>query len=112
MPTARYPCLFQLNTRVELTAISRRLGRPATFDDLDLNDITGDLITTDMAEPVEDADAASARAASSFDPYMLALESIKRTAVNGTFPRANVTSPSDLPSSRIVNSSRSRSSTR
>ncbi|MCP3937059.1 MAG: hypothetical protein GY708_17020, partial [Actinomycetia bacterium] len=36
----------------------------STFDDIDLNDITGDLINTDMSEPVADALAASAQAAS------------------------------------------------
>jgi hypothetical protein len=36
----------------------------ATFDDIDLEDITGDLITTDMSEPIEDAVIASQRAAS------------------------------------------------
>jgi hypothetical protein len=31
---SRYPLLYQLNTRVRLTALSRELGRPATLDDL------------------------------------------------------------------------------
>lgn len=31
---ARYPSLYQLNTRVHLTARSRALGRPATLDDI------------------------------------------------------------------------------
>jgi hypothetical protein len=30
----RYPSLYQINTRVWLTEISRKLGRPATLDDL------------------------------------------------------------------------------
>ena len=30
----RYPTLFQLNTRVRLTALARELGRPATLDDI------------------------------------------------------------------------------
>jgi hypothetical protein len=30
----RYPSLYQINTRVWLTALSRRLGRPATLDDI------------------------------------------------------------------------------
>jgi hypothetical protein len=30
----RYPSLFQINTRVWLTGLSRNLGRPATLDDL------------------------------------------------------------------------------
>jgi hypothetical protein len=29
-----YPALYQLNTRVHLTALGRRLGRPATLDDV------------------------------------------------------------------------------
>jgi hypothetical protein len=31
---ARYPALFQLNTRVRLTALSRKIGRHATLDDI------------------------------------------------------------------------------
>src|SRR5262245_56746810 len=31
---SRYPSLFQINTRVWLTEISRNLGRPATLDDI------------------------------------------------------------------------------
>jgi hypothetical protein len=31
---ARYPSLFQINTRVWLTDLARRLGRPATLDDI------------------------------------------------------------------------------
>jgi hypothetical protein len=31
---ARYPALFQVNTRVWLTALARELGRPATLDDI------------------------------------------------------------------------------
>jgi glycosidase len=34
MTTPRYPSLYQVNTRVWLTALSRRLGRPATLDDV------------------------------------------------------------------------------
>jgi hypothetical protein len=34
MPAPRYPALYQLNTRVHLTALGRRLGRPATLDDI------------------------------------------------------------------------------
>jgi hypothetical protein len=34
MPPARYPSLYQVNTRVWLTEISRGLGRPATLDDI------------------------------------------------------------------------------
>src|SRR5207344_163684 len=30
----RYPSLFQINTRVWVTELSRSLGRPATLDDL------------------------------------------------------------------------------
>lgn len=30
----RYPSLYQVNTRVRLTELARRLGRPATLDDL------------------------------------------------------------------------------
>jgi len=44
MRTPRYPSLYQLNTRVALTALARRLGRPATLDDLpdaDLDRLAG-----------------------------------------------------------------------
>ena len=34
MATLRYPSLFQVNTRVWLTELSRNLGRPATLDDI------------------------------------------------------------------------------
>ena len=34
MPTPRYPSLYQVNTRVWLTALSRALGRAATLDDI------------------------------------------------------------------------------
>ncbi len=34
MPRARYPSLFQVNTRVRLSELARVLGRPATLDDL------------------------------------------------------------------------------
>ena len=34
MASVRYPALYQINTRVWLTALSRRLGRPATLDDI------------------------------------------------------------------------------
>src|SRR5262245_20622388 len=34
MSPSRYPSLFQINTRVWLTEISRGLGRPATLDDI------------------------------------------------------------------------------
>jgi hypothetical protein len=34
-PGPRYPSLFQINTRVRLTELSARLGRPATLDDLE-----------------------------------------------------------------------------
>lgn len=34
MTPARYPSLYQINTRVWLTALSRTLGRPATLDDV------------------------------------------------------------------------------
>jgi len=34
MTTPLYPALYQLNTRVHLTALGRRLGRPATLDDI------------------------------------------------------------------------------
>ena len=33
-PAPRYPSLYQINTRVWLTELSRRLGRPATLDDV------------------------------------------------------------------------------
>jgi hypothetical protein len=38
-PLPRYPSLFQLNTRVRLTALGRELGRPATLDDLPDSDL-------------------------------------------------------------------------
>jgi hypothetical protein len=34
MTTPRYPSLYQINTRVWLTELSRTLGRPATLDDI------------------------------------------------------------------------------
>jgi hypothetical protein len=34
MATPRYPSLYQINTRVWLTELSRGLGRPATLDDI------------------------------------------------------------------------------
>src|SRR5262249_10904525 len=34
MQSVRYPSLYQINTRVWLTELSRRLGRPATLDDV------------------------------------------------------------------------------
>jgi hypothetical protein len=34
MRTPRYPSLYQINTRVWLTELSRELGRPATLDDI------------------------------------------------------------------------------
>ena len=34
METPRYPSLYQINTRVWLTALSQTLGRPATLDDV------------------------------------------------------------------------------
>jgi hypothetical protein len=34
MPPARYPSLYQLNTRLWLTELSRALGRRATLDDI------------------------------------------------------------------------------
>lgn len=34
MATPRYPSLYQINTRVWLTELSRKLGRPATLDDI------------------------------------------------------------------------------
>ena len=34
MTNARYPMLFQVNTRVWLTELARTLGRPATLDDI------------------------------------------------------------------------------
>ncbi len=34
MGTPRYPSLYQINTRVWLTELSRRLGRAATLDDV------------------------------------------------------------------------------
>jgi glycosidase len=34
MSTLRYPLLYQINTRVWLTELSRNLGRPATLDDI------------------------------------------------------------------------------
>jgi len=34
MPDLRYPALCQVNSRVRLTELSRKLGRPATLDDI------------------------------------------------------------------------------
>jgi hypothetical protein len=34
MPAARYPSLYQINTRVWLTGLARELGRPVTLDDV------------------------------------------------------------------------------
>ena len=34
LATPRYPSLYQINTRVWLTELSRELGRPATLDDI------------------------------------------------------------------------------
>jgi glycosidase len=34
MTTPNYPVLYQINTRVWLTELSRRMGRPATLDDI------------------------------------------------------------------------------
>ena len=34
MTSVRYPSLYQINTRVWLTELSRKLGRPATLDDI------------------------------------------------------------------------------
>ncbi len=34
MAGPKYPSLFQINTRVWLTELSRKLGRPATLDDI------------------------------------------------------------------------------
>jgi hypothetical protein len=34
MTTPRYPSLYQINTRVWLTELARRIGRPATLDDI------------------------------------------------------------------------------
>src|SRR6187200_708319 len=42
MTAPRYPCLYQINTRVWLTELSRGLGRRATLDDIpdaDLDDV-------------------------------------------------------------------------
>ncbi len=41
MPSPLYPSLYQVNTRVWLTELSRKLGRPATLDDISSRDITG-----------------------------------------------------------------------
>ena len=53
MPNASapaYPSLYQINTRVTLNGLSRRLGRPATLDDfpdsvITLTDIGSELRT-------------------------------------------------------------------
>ena len=39
MALCRYPALFQINTRVWLTGLSRDLGRPATLDDIPDGDL-------------------------------------------------------------------------
>src|SRR5688572_18328953 len=38
-PYPRYPSLYQINTRVWLTALSRNLGRAATLDDVPDDDL-------------------------------------------------------------------------
>jgi glycosidase len=38
---AKYPSLYQINTRVWLTELSKSLGRPATFDDIPDSDLDG-----------------------------------------------------------------------
>lgn len=45
MTAARYPLLFQLNTRVRLAELTAALGHPATLDDLgeeELDRLAGD----------------------------------------------------------------------
>src|SRR5688572_2768098 len=39
MGTPRYPSLYQINTRVWLTELSRQLRRPATLDDISDADV-------------------------------------------------------------------------
>ena len=34
MPACLHPSLYQINTRVWLTELARKLGRPATLDDI------------------------------------------------------------------------------
>ena len=34
MPKPPYPSLYQINTRVWMTELSKQLGRPATLDDI------------------------------------------------------------------------------
>jgi len=41
MGTPRYPSLYQINTRVRLTELSRSLGWPATLDDIPDADLDG-----------------------------------------------------------------------
>jgi hypothetical protein len=41
MDEPRYPALYQLNTRVYLKELGRRLGRPATLDDVPDEDLDG-----------------------------------------------------------------------
>src|SRR6188768_984084 len=38
-PGPRYPSLYQINTRVWLTELSKNLGRPATLDDIPDGDL-------------------------------------------------------------------------
>ena len=48
----RYPSLYQINTRVWLTELSRALGRPATLDDMpdaELDRLAGDGVRLDLA---------------------------------------------------------------
>jgi hypothetical protein len=39
MPMPRYPLLYQINTRVWLSKLSRRLGREATLDDIPVSEL-------------------------------------------------------------------------
>ena len=39
MKQPKYPSLYQINTRVWITEISNRIGRPATLDDIPDNEL-------------------------------------------------------------------------
>ncbi|HJY33459.1 MAG TPA: hypothetical protein VJ260_01340, partial [Vicinamibacterales bacterium] len=41
MGTPRHPSLYQINTRVWLTALAQSLGRPATLDDIPDGELDG-----------------------------------------------------------------------
>ncbi len=67
MGTPRYPSLYQINTRVWLTALAQSLGRPATLDDIpdaELDRLAGDGLRLDLVpERLADGPGGTARLA-------------------------------------------------